>query len=51
MHFSAMYSLRWYRRAFTRNWASNKWGVGNASKSLARCSHFSCFDKTNQVLL
>jgi len=37
MHFSAMYSLRWYRRAFTRHGASNKCAVGkNASISLAR---------------
>jgi len=27
MHFSVMYRLRWYRRAFTRNGASNKCGV------------------------
>jgi len=28
MHFSAMYRLRWYRRAFTRYGASNRCGVG-----------------------
>jgi len=29
MHFSAMYRLRWYHRAFNRHGASNKYGVGN----------------------
>jgi len=28
MHFSAMYRLRWYRRAFTRKGASSKCRVG-----------------------
>jgi len=28
MHISVMNRLRWYRRAFTRNGASNKCGVG-----------------------
>jgi len=42
MHFSAMYRLCWYRRAFTRRYgASNKYGVGKSyrlfeSISLAR---------------
>jgi len=58
MHFSAMYRLRWYSRAFTRKGASNKCRVGNASKSLARWRYgccilrwrnFSCFDKKKQV--
>jgi len=31
MHFSAMYRLRWYRRAFTRYGASNKCGAGKTS--------------------
>jgi len=58
MYFSAMYRLRWYLRAFTRNGASNKFGVGNASKSftrwrygccILRWCHFSCFDKKTHV--
>jgi len=32
MHFSAMYKLRWYRRAFTRNGASNKCRVKECVK-------------------
>ena len=37
MHFSAMYRLRWYRRAFTRYGASNKCGVGKTSYFPAKC--------------
>jgi len=37
MHFSAMYRLRWYRRAFTRYWASNKCGVGKTNYIPAKC--------------
>jgi len=28
MHFPAMYRLRWYRTAFIRYGASNKYGMG-----------------------
>jgi len=37
MHFSAMYRLRWYRRAFTHYGASNKCGVGKTSYFRAKC--------------
>jgi len=33
MLFSAMYRLRWYRRAFTRYGASNKCGMRKTSYS------------------
>jgi len=49
MHFSVMYRLRWYRRAFTRNGASNKCGVGIASKSLARWCYDCCILRWRHV--
>jgi len=39
MNFSAMYRLRWYRRAFTRYEASNKCGVGKTSYFRAKCAN------------
>jgi len=50
MHFAAMYRLHWYRRAFTRYGASNRYRVGkgyfrvNITRQLVLISlHFSCF--------
>jgi len=37
MQFSAMYWLRWYRRAFTCYGASNKCGVGKTRYFRAKC--------------
>jgi len=42
MHFSAMYRLRWYRRAFTRYGASNKCGVGKTRYFQAKCVNITC---------
>jgi len=37
MYFSAMYILRWYRRALRRRGASNKGGMGTTSHFRAKC--------------
>jgi len=37
MHISAMYRLRWYRRAFTRYGASVKGSMGKTNYFPAKC--------------
>ena len=49
MHFSAMYRLRWYRRAFTRYGASSKCGVEKTSYFRANTSKVSTSQLTTHV--